>query len=164
MVGALDALGAACPEDAEIIVVGGAAGILCRWIERATGDIDVAVSDPKLSTFEAAIASVANDLGLPERWLNDAAKGFARVLPPDYRDRLVHIGRFGRLEVYAISRRDFIVMKLFAMRAEDIDDLQVLCPTDEELRFARGQLPRIAAFEPKRAHLIELYIEQREGL
>ena len=51
-------------------------------------------------------------------------------------------------------------MKLFAMRAEDVLDLHALAPTAEELDFVRGELPRIASFDPRRAHLIELYLEQ----
>jgi hypothetical protein len=160
---ALDALGAECVLPAEIVVVGGAAGILCRWLDRATGDVDVAVADPRLASYAEHVAAVAESLGLPERWINDGAKAFAQVLAPDYRERLIHVGTFGRLAVHCISRRDFVVMKLFAMRAEDVDDLAVLRPTAEDMAFARAQLPRIARFDPRRAHLMELYLAQGEG-
>ena len=54
-------------------------------------------------------------------------------------------------------------MKLFALRAEDVQDLRELRPTHEELKFVRDQLPRIAEFDPRRAHLIDLYLEQGGG-
>lgn len=126
-------------------------------------DVDVAVSDPRLAVLWPMIEAVADELDLPPRWLNDGAKAFAGVLPPDYGTRLVPVGTFGRLVVQAIGRSDFIVMKLFAMRAEDVDDLRTLRPTPAEIAFARAQLPRIAAFDPARAHLMELYLAQGDG-
>ncbi len=89
-------------------------------MSRATMDFDIAFAEPRLSALRPQIEEVAEDLGLPERWLNDGAKGFAQVLPPEFRERLVHVGTFGRLVVHAISRRDFILMKLAALRAEDV--------------------------------------------
>jgi hypothetical protein len=160
---AFAAFGAACTVPAEIVIVGGAAGILCRWLERATVDVDVAASDPRLSLLAPIIEAVAEELDLPARWLNDGAKAFAAVLPPDYATRLVPVGRFGSLVVHAIGRGDFIVMKLFAMRAEDVADLRTLRPTADEVAFVRAQLPRIARFDPARAHLMELYLAQGDG-
>ena len=163
MLEALAELGAVCPAETEVVVIGGAAAILRGWLARATADIDVAVSQPSLATFRRRISEVAESRGPPEGWLNDGAQAFARVLPPDYTERLEHAGTFGHLTVRTISRRDLVLMKLFAMRAEDVQDLNELVPTREEVEFVRAELPRIAAFEPKRAHLIELYLEQGGG-
>lgn len=160
MLEALEALGRQCETETEIIVVGGAAAILCRWIERATADVDVGAAEPKLSRIGGAIEAVAEDLGLPARWINDGAKAFAHVLPGDFRDRLIELGRWNRLVVRSIGRQDFILMKLFALRAEDVLDLREVAPTPEELEFVRGELPRIARHDARRAHLIELYLEQ----
>jgi hypothetical protein len=157
---ALAALGGRCPVDAEIVVVGGAAAILCGWIERGTADVDVGASEPKLSQLAGAIASVAGDLDLSERWINDGAKAFAPVLPQGFRGRLAELGRWGRLSVRVVARRDFILLKLYAMRAEDVLDLREIGPTEEELEFVRGELPRIARLDARRAHLMELYLEQ----
>lgn len=156
---ALAALGMRCAA-AEIVVVGGAAAILCQWLERTTVDVDVAVSDPRLAALAGEIEAVAEELGLPRGWINDSAKAFSGVLPSDFRERLIEVGRWGGLRVLAIGRRDFILMKLFAMRAEDVLDLRALAPTPEELNFVRGELPRIASFDPRRAHLMSLYLEQ----
>ncbi|HEX6750693.1 MAG TPA: DUF6036 family nucleotidyltransferase [Longimicrobium sp.] len=164
MLDALRELGSLCPAETEVVVIGGGAAILRGWLARATVDIDVAAAQPALASFRRGIAEVAEALGLPEGWMNDGAKAFARVLPPDFTERLEHVCTFGGLTVKTISRRDFVLMKLFAMRAEDVEDLRTLAPTREELEFVRNELPRLAAFEPKRAHLIELYVEQGGGL
>lgn len=164
MLDALKELGSQCPPGTEVVVIGGAAAILRGWLARATADIDVAAAQPGLTTFRRKIAAVAESRGLPEGWMNDGAKAFARVLPPDYVEQLEHVGTFGHRTVRTISRRDLVLMKLFGMRAEDVEDLRTLAPTREELEFVRDELPRIAAFEPKRAHLIELYVEQGGGL
>ncbi len=55
-------------------VVGGAAIALAFDERRATRDID-AVFEPKNVVYEAAEV-VAEQLGLPGGWLNDAVKGF----------------------------------------------------------------------------------------
>ncbi|HEX6753810.1 MAG TPA: hypothetical protein VF093_09530 [Solirubrobacterales bacterium] len=59
---------------AEMYVVGGAAIALAFDERRATRDID-AVFEPKDVVYEAA-AVIAERLGLPGGWLNDAVKGF----------------------------------------------------------------------------------------
>lgn len=55
-------------------VVGGAAVTLAYDTRRSTRDID-AVFEPKAPVYQAA-AEVAEQLGLPPGWLNDAVKGF----------------------------------------------------------------------------------------
>jgi hypothetical protein len=105
----------------QIFIVGGAAMALAYSTRRVTRDID-AVFEPKSSIYTAA-ARVAEDLGLPEDWLNDAAKGFmpgsdehARPLP-DVRG----------IEVTTASPRYLLAMKLMAMRfGEDDEDIEVL--------------------------------------
>lgn len=157
---ALAELGRRCEKDTEVVIVGGAAAVLCHWLSRTTGDIDVVDADPRLATLSSAIREVAEDLGLPANWLNDSAKGFADVLPPDYRDRLSLVGQFGALRVLTVSRQDFILLKLFAFRDTDFEDLQALQPTLEEVTFVRGQLERLAKFDDKKAHYIEMYLDQ----
>lgn len=162
MLRALAALGERCAADAAVVVVGGAAAVLCEWIGRATIDIDVIDANPKLTELMKVVDEIADELGQPERWLNDGARAFIDVLPADFRERLVPIGSFGGLSVSAVSRMDFVLLKIFAMRAVDIEDLQALQPTAAEISFVREQLPRIAGFDARRAHLMELYLTQGE--
>lgn len=159
MLNVLRLLGQRCSES-EIVVVGGAAGVLCEWTARATSDIDVIFAEPKLSALTRELAQIAEEHGLPDRWLNDGARAFINVLPPDFRDRLVLIGEFGGLRVSSVGRVDFILLKVFAMRAVDIQDVESLQPTAAEIDFVRTQLPRIAQFDERRAHLMELYLDQ----
>lgn len=105
----------------QIFIVGGAAMALAYSTRRVTKDID-AVFEPKAVIYQAA-ARVAERLGLPEDWLNDAAKGFmpgsdedARPLPD------VH-----GIEITTASPRYLLAMKLIAMRlGEDDEDIEVL--------------------------------------
>jgi predicted nucleotidyltransferase len=159
---ALTKLGERCPVGSEIVIIGGAAAVLSRWLNRATADIDVIAAEPRLAELGKAIRAVAEELGLPDGWMNDGAKGYARALPPDFRERLVDLGQFGRLRVRSIGRKDFIVLKVYGMRGVDIEDLENLRATAEEMAFVRAQVPRIAEFDPKQAHHMELFLDQDE--
>jgi len=158
---ALAELGRRCAEEAEVVIVGGAAAVLCHGLTRTTGDIDVVDATPRLAALKSAIEAVADEFGLAPAWINDAAKAFLEVLPPDFRERLVEVGTFGTLRVLAISRQDFIVMKLYGFRETDFEDLQTLVPppTSEEIAFVEAQLTRIARLDSKKAHLMELYLQ-----
>jgi len=88
---------------------------------RVTKDID-AVFEPKSAIYVAA-AKVADDLGLPEDWLNDAAKGF---MPGEDEDPHP-VPDIRGIEVTTASPRYLLAMKLMAMRfGEDDDDIEIL--------------------------------------
>jgi hypothetical protein len=106
---------------AEIFIVGGAAIALAYSDRRLTRDID-AVFEPKAVVYDAA-ARVGRDLGLPDGWLNDAAKGY--LLGPDGQARTIQ-GIPG-IEVRVGSPEYLLAMKLLAMRfSEDEDDIVML--------------------------------------
>lgn len=105
----------------QIFIVGGAAMALAYSTRRVTKDID-AVFEPKAVIYRAA-ARVAEDLGLPDDWLNDAVKGF---MPGEDPARLP-VARGGALEITTASPRYLLAMKLMAMRfGEDEEDIQLL--------------------------------------
>ena len=89
---------------------------------RVTRDID-AVFEPKQTVYTAA-AKVAEELGLPDDWLNDAVKGF--MPGPDEAPRPV-VPAIEGIEVTTASPRYLLAMKLMAMRfGEDDEDIEIL--------------------------------------
>lgn len=109
----------------DMFVVGGAAIAIAYNARRATRDVD-AVFVPKREIYEAA-AGVAQALGLPDDWLNDAVKGFlpaSRGTPEP--DALPVLDAPG-LRVMAASPRYLLATKLLASRREDEDDIRWLC-------------------------------------
>ena len=88
---------------------------------RVTRDID-AVFEPKSAVYDAA-AKVAEDLGLPEDWLNDAVKAFM----PGSDEHARPVPDIRGIEVTSASPRYLLAMKLMAMRfGEDDEDIEVL--------------------------------------
>ena len=105
----------------QIFIVGGAAMALAYSTRRVTTDID-AVFEPKSSIYEAA-AKVAEDLGLPEDWLNDAVKGFL----PGADEHPRPLPEVQGIEITTASPRYLLAMKLMAMRfGEDDEDIEIL--------------------------------------
>ena len=119
---ALQALGKELTHEgvrAQIFIVGGAAMALAYSTRRVTKDID-AVFEPKQTVYAAA-AKVAEELGLPEDWLNDAVKGFLRDKAPR------PVPAIDGIEVTTASPRYLLAMKLMAMRfGEDDEDIEIL--------------------------------------
>jgi hypothetical protein len=105
----------------QIFIVGGAAMALAYSTRRVTKDIH-AVFEPK-SAIYAAAAKVAEETGLPEDWLNDAAKGF---MPGDD-EHPRPVPDIRGIEVTTASPSYLLAMKLMAMRfGEDDEDIQIL--------------------------------------
>jgi hypothetical protein len=105
----------------ELYVVGGAAIALAFDERRATRDID-AVFEPKLIVYEEA-AAVADELGLPEGWLNHGVKGF--LAGPDPWPTSVF--EVPGLRVQAASAEMLLALKCLAHRlGEDDDDVRLL--------------------------------------
>ncbi|CAN5784851.1 hypothetical protein BH23GEM7_BH23GEM7_28390 [soil metagenome] len=161
---ALRRLGELVPPGTEILLAGGAALILAGYIERGTDDGDVVHSQPSLATLSDSIAAVAEERNLSTRWLNDGVKAWSDVLPADFEARLEEVGTFGDLRVRRLGRLDLLVMKFFALREEDLEDLERMAPTDEEIAFVRSQLGRIARIGPDKALRMQLYLDQGEDL
>jgi len=105
----------------QIFIVGGAAMALAYSTRRVTKDIDT-IFEPKSSIYEAA-ATVAEELGLPEDWLNEAAKGFM----PGEDDNRRPVPDIHGIEITTASPQYLLAMKLMAMRfGEDDEDIEVL--------------------------------------
>ena len=107
--------------EGEMYVVGGAAIALAFDERRSTRDVD-AVFEPKRAIYDAA-AEIADELGLPEGWLNDAVKGF--LTGPD--EEATPVLELPGLRVATASPRILLAMKVLAHRAgEDDADVRLL--------------------------------------
>jgi hypothetical protein len=123
---ALEALATALPaSDAprEMWVVGGAALVLLYGARETTKDVDAFTLDAAGSAeLRAAAASVAHQLGLPEDWLNDGAKGYLHGLAPG----AVLFSAAG-LVVRTVAAQQLLAMKLSAWRDDlDVSDARLL--------------------------------------
>ena len=116
---------------AEMYVVGGAAIALAFDERRATRDID-AVFEPKAVVYDSA-AVVAERLGLPGGWLNDAVKGFLAGSDPAAAPILDLPG----LRCLTASPEVLLALKVLAHRVgEDEADLRLLAA---ELGLTRAE-------------------------
>jgi hypothetical protein len=145
-----------------IIIGGGAAGILVHGLNRQTMDIDVLGGSPPVSAMRDKIARLAEKHSLPETWINDGAKGYARYLPDDFIRRLSHLDvRLSHLQIQILSKIDLFIMKLAAFRPEDIEDIQALAPEKNEIPIVAKAIEKIARFDQKAAMRMDLYLKEK---
>jgi predicted nucleotidyltransferase len=113
----------------DLIVVGGAAMVLGFKARESTKDIDVVIRAPAAALVRQMAVVVAEELGWPADWLNDAAKGF--VGQPSSGPILLEApGIVAR----AVSVEHLLALKLAAWRDDvDIEDARLLlrnCPLE----------------------------------
>jgi len=136
-------------QEVEVLLVGGAAGMLTGVLapSRTTIDCDVMVYVPRhaMIAVETAADEVASELGLPAKWMNSDAQIRTDTLPDGWEQRKVFIGEFGKLRVFAVSRVDLIAMKVLAGRAQDLEDLRAMRMRSDDVAFVRAYLGLLAA-------------------
>lgn len=143
----------------QIFIVGGAAMALAYSTRRVTKDVD-AVFEPKAVIYLAA-ARVAEELGLPDDWLNDAAKAF--MPGPDHAARPVPEVR--GIEITTASPQYLLAMKLMAMRfGEDDEDIEILL-RQSRLHTAQEALDLLQRMYPYREPPVKtrLFLEELFG-
>ncbi len=131
-------------EEVEVLVVGGAAGMLTGVFaaSRTTLDCDIMDYAPEgaMVAVERAAERVAGAIGMPPTWLNSHVQIRRDALPEGWRSRRVWVGAWGRLRVFAASRVDLIAMKVLAGRVQDLEDLGAMQPRADEVEFVRRHL------------------------
>ena len=151
--------------DVEILLVGGAAGVLTGLLPAAWTTADVDTIHCHLARDRDAVLDAAADAGrelaLPPAWLNDWSGLYVWTLPPGWQSRRVLVGTFGRLHVFAVGRQDLIALKFIAHRERDLEHLRLLIVTPAERDAVRTYLDQLArdnpaARHPDRAGRIEL--------
>jgi hypothetical protein len=132
----------------DLVVVGGAAMVLGFSAREATKDVDVVIRAPAAAIVRQLAGDLADELGWPTDWLNDAAKGF--VGQPSSGPILLEApGIVAR----SVSVEHLLALKLGAWR-DDVDIEQL--PTRElprravesggGLRAARPRTNRVVRF------------------
>ena len=148
----------------ELIVIGGAAMILHFGASRATRDIDVLVLTGSEAELRKRAKDVAYEYDLPKEWLNDAAKGFAVILPPDFGKRLSILPfSFQHLKLYALGTAEQVAMKIVALREQDLEDLELLLPqlSDEEKSTLIAIMNHVGQFRADWALRIQYFLEEQ---
>ena len=128
----------------EVGICGGAVMCLVFQARRATKDVD-AIFEPTQEIRTAARA-VATRLGVPEDWLNDAAKAFFHADPP--REDVLTLPN---LRVWAPTAKYMLAMKCISARfdSHDLDDTKFLIDY-LQLRTASAVFDIIQTYYPQR--------------
>ncbi|HLY04717.1 MAG TPA: hypothetical protein VKR31_03120 [Rhizomicrobium sp.] len=123
----LGELSAAAGKIVEISVYGGAALVLTMPHRVATRDVD-AVFENDRSFVRQAAATIAEEFGWPENWLNDGVKGFLSRSDTDAESknlfRTYPTGSQPGLRVFIASPPYLFAMKCLAMRAGGVEQAQ----------------------------------------
>jgi hypothetical protein len=107
---------------AGIRVVGGAALSILDQDRRSTSDVDAVIVPNGVAAD--IVTQLAQERGLPDNWLNDAALAY---IPPVGPDDWVEVFRRGNVTVCIGSVRMLLAMKLLANRGvRDSDDIGFL--------------------------------------
>ena len=94
-----------------LVIVGGGALILQRYIARATHDVDAISVSPAL----------LNLLGKYD--INCQVQAYINNFPYNFEDRLVPLFQGRRIDFYTASLEDIVIAKLYALRPADIADI-----------------------------------------
>lgn len=144
-----------------VVLCGGAAAIIGYGLKRLTGDIDILEPFPKNRDFYASVEKLLKNKGLDPRAINDGAKGFIDYLHPDFRKRVVPLkAGLKNLDIYIISKADFITMKICAWRETDMQDVKSIGITRDDCAIINENLLYLARHSPDKAQKAQLVLSE----
>ncbi|MCY2952409.1 MAG: DUF6036 family nucleotidyltransferase [Planctomycetota bacterium] len=153
--------------DVEILLVGGAAGVLIGQLPAAWTTADVDVIHCRLPQDRDAVMAAAEEVGrelsLPPSWLSEDVGLYAWTLPEGWEYRRVHVLAQNHLRVYAASRLDLIAMKFVAHRERDLEHLFQMRVRTDELSFVRDYLDALVIRHPNESGRIEMARQYVDG-
>ncbi len=89
------------------------------------GLLRMLIGEPEQLGDTSELRKAAQAYNLPDDWINDGPKGFASILPADFQQRLSRLNfPFQHLRLYALGRPEQVVMKIVALREQDLEDLE----------------------------------------
>jgi hypothetical protein len=160
----------------DLVIIGGTALILQRFVERATRDVDaiavvtdgmLVAAKPLPAPLAQAVRDIATLHGLDDSWLNDGPESLMDLgLPAGFLER-ARTERFGALTLRLPSRFDQIHFKLYAAtdlgpNSKHDQDLAALAPTPAELEQA-AEWCRTHDASPAFAELLMAALERHRG-
>lgn len=128
----------------ELLLVGGAAGVLAGYLprQRTTRDCDVMVWSPPEELVWSELERLADEIGgeraMPPHWLNRAAGVFEHRLLPAWKHRRIEVMSHSALRLFVPGRVDYMAMKLLAGRDVDLDDVLAMAMTAAEAEQIRA--------------------------
>jgi len=134
-----------------VYLVGGAAGLLTGTLNpsRITSDCDAMEVDPddQWQVVSEVAAEVGQSMQLKADWLSRDCRMYAWMMPLGWRKRCKLVNEFGPLKIFATSRGDLIAAKIMGApkRPADLEDLQYMKPTRDELAKVREHIERLAS-------------------
>jgi len=149
----------------KIVIVGGAAMIIHFGATRATRDVDAIVEGDNLREIKNASKIVADKFQLDDDWLNDSVKGFANILPPDFHKRITKLELdLYNLEIFVLGISEQLIMKIVALREQDLEDIEVLLPqlTENDKQTVINNMHYINKIRPDWAQKIQYFLEEQE--
>lgn len=140
---ALGALDLLLPKSVSLLIGGGGAMVLAYQFPLVTTDIDAIPKGMDQDELAPLIWKVAQELQLPNDWLNPWFSSFTLTLPADYRSRLQIVYQGAQLKVEALGKEDLLVMKCFAHRAKDIPHARALVRQGADTEFVMEHIENL---------------------
>lgn len=135
----------------QLVLVGGAAGMLAGELRpgRVTTDCDVSKVEPATwwNVIQDVAVRIGSESGLSKSWLSLDCARYQNLMPPGWERRCRRAATFGRLEIHTISHRDFAASKAVGVdkRPQDREDLSQLKLTREDFDSVLRNFDRLEA-------------------
>jgi hypothetical protein len=159
----LEQLDQKAKEPYDIVICGGAAAIAQYGVDRFTSDIDILGGSFESASFKDLVSDVLIENNFDLKTINSGANVYSKTLNPNFQKRLVLSDvEFKNLRVSFISKADLVSMKLSALRERDIDDINILGISVEDLPVIDENLAHLVKHDPVQVLIMKSLLLKRE--